>query len=151
MAYQNCISDRLEEACQAFYNARIAAGDLTLTSAGNVRISFSNDTLSGSYILFMCEEAERDFTPDGPWSARLAMHVVTNADDTTQPDHRQRFGEALSWFKTGTMPADLSALAEPADLTVMEIYERGQMKRIEGRKWTSIQNYLVKCTGIDGQ
>jgi hypothetical protein len=148
MAFHNPICDRLEEACQAFYNARIDAGDLTLTPAGNVRIGFAPETLTGNYILFVSESAEAEEVFDGNWSAILRMEVVSGADGFTEVQHRQRFGEALSWFMTATMADDLSAAG--TDFTAMFVIPKRQGKRIEGRKWISFQEFIIKCCGSSG-
>lgn len=146
--FHNCICEYVEEACKAFFDARIDAGDLTLTAAGQVRTAFSPVALTGNHIIFIADEANSEEVFDGNWTLRLRMEVVSNADGFTQLEHRERFGEAVSWFMTATIKADL--MAAHTSLSVHFIMPRRQSKRIEGRQWTSIQEFDVKCAGTAG-
>jgi hypothetical protein len=150
--FHNCICEYVEEACKTFFDGKITAGDITLTAAGQVRTAFCPDALTGNHIIFTAEEANPEEIFDGNWTLRLRMEVVSDADGFTQVQHRERFGEAVSWFMTDPKTDAIwdKLNAAHASLTIQYLMPRRQSKRIDGRKWISIQEFELKCAGTTG-
>jgi hypothetical protein len=154
MSYANHIAHKTQLAAQAYLQAAVTAGTLTLISSGSIYAGLGADTVTAQRVVCVCRAAENEETLNiGNWVAELEIITRSPFADTTEDDFHLLCSEVWAHFFVSESDLQTGLSNATIEYTAFKHYIRAQSWDIEPgadgqpAEWVSRLTLAVKCCG----
>lgn len=149
MSSYNAICLRVQKGIKAFLDTRVALLSWT-NETGSVTPAVlrgvTSDRKTLPAVIVECNSADHESMGfwTGNWKARVEIHLRENADDTTEDQHLEHFGEIVDMFAIDTFVADMDTACSGTFNT--ELCNPGTVSySIVERSWESVLTFELLC------
>lgn len=144
MSFANNITRLVEIAARDYLRTCISGIDSASIYGG-----FDDDRLIATpRVVCTCNQADAEGPADeGVWACRLEIRAISNADDRTEDEHHLFAGEVFSQLMVGRADTAARITAALLDFDCQDILAISQRKSLEERRWVSILEMKLVCSG----